>query len=89
MIKGLLQSGRPRFDPWVGKIPWRRKWLVKPPEFLKLKVINGLCNVSEVTFGEHPSDQRVGAYQNPTIQGGERSWRLNPSPVSDELIMFL
>ena len=17
---------RPRFDPWVGKIPWRRKW---------------------------------------------------------------
>ena len=21
-----LQSGRPGFDPWVGKIPWRRKW---------------------------------------------------------------
>ena len=21
-----LQSGRPRFDPWVGKISWRRKW---------------------------------------------------------------
>ena len=28
-----LQCGRPRFDPWVGKIPWRRKW--KPtPRFL-------------------------------------------------------
>ena len=21
-----LQCGRNRFDPWVGKIPWRRKW---------------------------------------------------------------
>ena len=21
-----LQCGRPRFDPWVGKIPWRREW---------------------------------------------------------------
>ena len=21
-----LQCGRPRFDPWVGKFPWRRKW---------------------------------------------------------------
>ena len=21
-----LEYGRPRFDPWVRKIPWRRKW---------------------------------------------------------------
>ena len=25
-----LQCGRPGFDPWVGKIPWRRKWLSTP-----------------------------------------------------------
>ena len=24
--KMLLQCGRPEFDPWVGKIPWRREW---------------------------------------------------------------
>ena len=23
-------AGRPRFNPWVGKIPWRRKWLPTP-----------------------------------------------------------
>ena len=23
----LLQCGRPGFDPWVGKIPWRRERL--------------------------------------------------------------
>ena len=25
-----LQCGRPRFDPWVRKIPWRRKWHPTP-----------------------------------------------------------
>ena len=25
MVK-RLPTGRPRFDPWVRKIPWRRKW---------------------------------------------------------------
>ena len=25
-----LQCVRPRFDPWVGKIPWRRAWQHTP-----------------------------------------------------------
>ena len=25
-----LQCGRPKFDPWVRKIPWRRKWQPVP-----------------------------------------------------------
>ena len=25
-----LQCGRPRFDPWVEKIPWQRKWQPTP-----------------------------------------------------------
>ena len=25
-----LQCRRPRFDPWVEKIPWRREWLPAP-----------------------------------------------------------
>ena len=24
--RGCLQYGRPRFNPWAGKIPWGRKW---------------------------------------------------------------
>ena len=27
---GLVQCRRPRFDPWVGKIPWRRMWQPTP-----------------------------------------------------------
>ena len=29
MVK-KLQFRRPRFNPWVGKIPWRRKWQPTP-----------------------------------------------------------
>ena len=28
--KDCLQCGRPGFDPWVGKIPWRRAWQPTP-----------------------------------------------------------
>ena len=30
MVKNLPASRRLGFDPWVGKIPWRRKWLPTP-----------------------------------------------------------
>ena len=28
--KIYLQRGRPEFDPWVRKVPWRRGWLPTP-----------------------------------------------------------
>ena len=30
MVKNLLQCRRPEFNLWVGKIPWRREWLLTP-----------------------------------------------------------
>jgi len=30
-----LQCRRSRFSPWVGKIPWRRKWLPTPVFLLR------------------------------------------------------
>ena len=30
MVKNLPAIGRPRFDPWVRKSPWRREWLPTP-----------------------------------------------------------
>ena len=33
MVRDLLQCGRPRFDPWVGKIPLRRVWQPTPVFF--------------------------------------------------------
>ena len=28
--KDFLKCGRPGFDPWVRKIPWRREWQPTP-----------------------------------------------------------
>ena len=30
MVKNYLQCRQPGFDPWMGKIPWRREWLPTP-----------------------------------------------------------
>ena len=31
MVKKIfLQCGRPGFDPWEGKVPWRREWQLTP-----------------------------------------------------------
>ena len=30
MVKNLLQGRRPRFNCWVRKIPWNRKWQPAP-----------------------------------------------------------
>ena len=30
MVKNLPAVQEPRFDPWVRKIPWRKKWLPTP-----------------------------------------------------------
>ena len=30
LVKNPLQCRRPKFDPWVGKIPWRRERLLTP-----------------------------------------------------------
>ena len=29
-VKNLPAMQRPRFSPWVGKVPWRRNWLPAP-----------------------------------------------------------
>ena len=29
-VRICLQCGRPGFDPWVGKVPWSRKWQPTP-----------------------------------------------------------
>ena len=46
-----LQCGRPRFDPWVGKIPWRRKW--QPTPVLLPGKFHGWRNLVGYSAGGH------------------------------------
>ena len=56
-----LQYGRPRFNPWVGKIPWRRQWqhtpVFLPGKFHGLRSLVGYspwrCKESDMTEQLH------------------------------------
>ena len=56
-----LQCRRPRFSPWVGKIPWRRKWqpipVLMPGKFLGWRSLVGYspwgCKESDTTERLH------------------------------------
>ena len=67
MVKNL-QCGRPGFDPWVGKIPWRSAWQPTP-----------VCLPGESPWTEEPGrlqsmkSRRVGHEQLNTAQASE-SW---------------
>ena len=49
-----LQCGRPGFDPWVGKIPWRRKWqptpVLLPGESHGRRSLGGSTGLQRVDF---------------------------------------
>ena len=53
-VSVCLQCGRPGLDPWVGKIPWRRKW--QPTPVLLPGKFCGLRNL----VGYSPWGHRVG-----------------------------
>ena len=50
-----LQCGRPKFNPWVGKISWRRKWQ-PTPVFLLGKFRGQRSRVGYSPWGRKESD---------------------------------
>ena len=67
MVKNLPTMGRPGFDPWVGKIPWRRKWQ-PTPVFLPGEFHGQRSMVAYSPWGRKESDTT----QWVTL------WRVNP-----------
>ena len=53
--KHCLQCRKPGFDPWVGKIPWRREWL-RPPGFLSGEFHRQSSLVGNSPWGHTDSD---------------------------------
>ena len=54
MVKSdCLQCRRPGFDPWVGKISWRRKWqptpVLLPGKIPWMEELHRLQSMDEVT----------------------------------------
>ena len=57
--ESACQCSRPRFNPWVRKIPWRREWLRTPGESHGLRSLAGYsswgCKESDMTEWLTPS----------------------------------
>ena len=65
MVKNRLQYGRPGFNPWVGKIPWRRAWqptlVFLPGESARTEEPGGLLHaVAELDMTERLSTALMG-----------------------------
>ena len=65
-----LQNGRPGFDPWVGKIPWRRAWQ-PTPVFLP---------------GESPWSEEPGGLQSIESQRVGQDWATKHSTVLESMV---
>ena len=68
LVAQRLQCGRPGFDPWVGKIPWRRKWQ-PTPVFLP-----GKSHGLRLLVGYSPWGRRVGHDWETSLHFLARSW---------------
>jgi len=75
-----LWCGRPGFDPWVGKIPWRRERL--PTPVFRPREFHGLyslwrCNVLDMTeqlsLNSLKSNFSTSPFQHHHLSDGERS----------------
>ena len=82
-----LQCGRPGFDPWLGKIPWRRAWQ-PTPVFLPGES-HGQRNLAGVVHGVSKSRTRL-SDQAPTARStaviNHGAWQRLPSglPASED-----
>ena len=72
MVKNLPAMGRPGFDPWVGKIPWRREWL-PTPVFLPR---------------EFHGQRSLTSYSPWCCKESDTTERLTPSPCSKQANTF-
>ena len=80
-VKACLECRRPGFDPWVGKIPWRRKWQ-PTPALLPGESHGGRSLVGSSPWGRKESDttERLHSLTHKGVQ---------PSPQSNFYRYFL
>ena len=57
-----LQCRRLRFDPWVGKIPWRKKW--QPTAVFAYSIVISvyvfIIPTNQITFSVHSNTVLIG-----------------------------
>ena len=81
-----LQWRRPRFNPWVGKIPWRRKWQ-PPPVFLPGKSHGPRSLIDSSPWGHKESDTTEWLhFTSPPRSSGQKPDLLWPCQILDYIL---
>ena len=79
-----LQCGRTGFDPWVGKIPWRREWQPTPV------IWPGESNGQRSLVGDHPWGRRESdTTEQLTTHNRWKDYSILPSPALGMLEMVV
>ena len=71
-----LQCGRLRFDPWVGKTPWRREWQ-PTPVFLSGKSHGQRSLVGYSPWGRKESGMTERLNMHAFVGQQARNWETN------------
>ena len=87
-IKECLQCWRPRFDPWVGKSPWKREWLPTavflPGEFFGQRILRpwafSICPLGERGLGALRVSLPVAAISIPDMWSSSSSFESSKDP---------
>ena len=78
-----MQSGRPGFDPWVGKIPWSKAWQ-PTPVFFPGESYGQRSLAGNSPWGQKESDMTE---QLSTAQHSTYSYSISISPLLFFLIL--
>ena len=78
LLASPVYTGQPRFDPWVGKIPWRRKWQST------LGLLPGKSHGQRTLVGYRPWGHKVKSFR----PGVTRVWTWRGNPGTGQLEDF-
>ena len=75
-----LQCRRPGFDPWIGKIPWRKEW--QPTPVFSPGEFNGQRSLVGYSLWGHKESQRDGHDWISAVQQHKSALCVHMSPLS-------
>ena len=87
LIRNLLQNRKPRFNPWVREISWRREWQ-STPAFLPGESHNQRSLVGSCSWGHKELDATEGLTHTELNMGPGSSQTSQAQHVSNNAIFF-